>query len=412
MRSRKRRREARHSEERVGVSQQTLHCHDTQPDTRASGRIAAIHTWWHEPPDVEVRAAIERLARAEDVVQVAIMPDVHLAAAICVGTVVATTQRILPQAIGGDIGCGMLAAPIGGSADLLRDERRARRLLDALREAVPTMRHRSLIGAPALPAELMQRELSTPTLRREAARGGRVELGTLGRGNHFVELQRDDDDRLWLMIHSGSRCMGQSINEMHTRAAQRAGGLLWFDADSDAGRAYLHDVEWARSFAAANRIEMARAVERALDDLFGVQLHWSELIHCDHNHVRRETHGGRALWVHRKGATPAADGEPGVIPGSMGTHSFHTLGRGAVQSLFSSSHGAGRRLSRSDARRRVSPRVLCEQLRGVHFDERLASRLTEEAPVAYKDVDVVMRAQRDLTRIVRRVWPMVVYKGG
>ena len=156
---------------------------------------------------------------------------------------------------------------------------------------------------------------------------------------------------------------------------------------------------------------MLRAADEVLHESFAIGLDWSTLIHADHNHVRRETHGGEPLWVHRKGALPAGEGMPGVIPGSMGTASYHVTGRGCDDALCSSSHGAGRALSRTEAAQTISPRRLAEEMRGVWFDERHARSLCDEAPSAYKDVRAVMRAQRDLTRIDRQLRPILSYKG-
>lgn len=372
---------------------------------------ATLKTWLSEPMSHEVKLAVERLRRADDVVHVAVMPDVHLAAGVCVGNVVATTRLIYPQAVGSDIGCGMMALAFDAEADAIRKQRRAEKLLDALRMAVPSMRHRNIDAAPQLPDALSTMPLSA-SLERDARREGRIELGTLGRGNHFVEFQADEEDRLWLMVHSGSRHMGQAINTLHARNGIRAGGGLYhLDSESDAGRAYIADVEWARVFADANRRCMVEAITRLMHELFGIQFLPDTALACDHNHVRRELHGDRELWIHRKGAMSAREGEPGVIPGTMGTRSFHVVGRGCADALHSSSHGAGRAMSRSDARRRIPTRKLIQQLGDVWFDERLADKLCEEAPSAYKDVDAVFRAQRELTRIVRRLTPVLVYKG-
>jgi tRNA-splicing ligase RtcB len=156
---------------------------------------------------------------------------------------------------------------------------------------------------------------------------------------------------------------------------------------------------------------MLRATETLLEDLFGIRFLWDSLIHANHNHVRQELHFGRDLLVHRKGALPAADGQAGVIPGSMGSASFHVTGRGCEQSLLSSSHGAGRALSRSEAAERISPRQLAREMHSVWFDQRLLRQLCDEAPSAYKDVYAVMRAQRELTRIERELRPLLSYKG-
>jgi tRNA-splicing ligase RtcB len=359
---------------------------------------------------------VDRVARAPDVRRIALMPDVHLATGVCVGMVIATQRLIYPQAIGSDIGCGMAAMALGGDAGALRRSGAAARVLAGLRQLTPVMRHPSLSAAPALPEALLDAATGRPMLSAgplvaQAERAGRIELGTLGRGNHFIELQADADDRLWLMVHSGSRCMGQAISDHHAGRAQRtAGGLCHLDAQTDAGREYLADVRWAVSYADANRRIMLAAAE-VVCDVLGGSPREETLIACSHNHVRQEMHEGVALWVHRKGANSAAAGEPGIIPGSMATESVHVTGRGEPRALLSSSHGAGRLMSRADARRRISPRRLRAQMGAVLFDERLAARLCEEAPGAYRDLAAVLRAQRDLVRIERRLRPLLVYKG-
>lgn len=375
---------------------------------------ARVHSWLAAPLAADVAQSLERLARAEDVEHVAIMPDVHLASDVCVGVALATRRLIYPAAVGSDIGCGMAAIRFAAGAGLLADERAAARVLAGLYECVPAIKHPQEHVAEQLLATLRDAALSDPHLEKLKARDGRYQLGTLGRGNHFVELQADEDDCLWLMVHSGSRGIGQAITAHHVRAARkadRAGGLLSLEADAPAGRAYLADLAWAIRYAQENRLQIVRAVAGLLQKLFGVASLPDSLIHADHNHVRRETHGDHAYWVHRKGALSAALDEPGVIPGSMGTASFHVAGRGEPGSLRSSSHGAGRALSRSEASRRIHVRQFERDMRGVWFDHRRVSSLRDEAPSAYKDIHAVMRAQCDLTRIVRELRPVLSYKG-
>jgi tRNA-splicing ligase RtcB len=187
--------------------------------------------------------------------------------------------------------------------------------------------------------------------------------------------------------------------------------LFALDADSATGQAYLSDVQWAIEYAMQNRLAMIEAVAVLLQSLFGIASVPESLIHSNHNHVRRESHFGRELWVHRKGALSAADGEAGVIPGSMGSASFHVVGRGCGDALCSSSHGAGRALSRTEATRAIGARQLEREPRGVWFDHRQAQRLRDEAPSAYKDIHAVMRAQRELTCITRELRPLLSYKG-
>jgi tRNA-splicing ligase RtcB len=384
----------------------------TQPAKPAQpAKPVQIDTWLAEPLPADVAAALERLARADDVRRIAVMPDVHLAGDVCIGTVVATTRLIYPAAVGGDIGCGVAAARFDCDAALLDDERVAAQLLGGLYAAVPTLHH-PVARAPALPESLVARRLSHPQLERLKERQGRLELGTLGRGNHFLELQADDAGRLWLMVHSGSRIMGKAIRDHHLRdATELHKGLHGLDAEDERGRAYLHDLQWARDYAEVNRRRMIDAVATLMRERFGVALCEESMIACDHNHVRRESHDGAALWVHRKGAIAAGIDDVGIIPGSMGTASFHVAGRGLPRALASSAHGAGRALPRGDARRQISTRALLRQLDGVWFDHRRAAALCEEAPAAYKDIQAVMRAQRELVRITRTLRPRLSFKG-
>lgn len=205
---------------------------------------------------------------------------------------------------------------------------------------------------------------------------------------------------------------GQAIRDHHlARGTRGRNRLRSLDADSGLGQEYLQDVDWALAYAEASRRAMVQAVRDVVERIFGVRAALETFVARNHNHVRRETHFGQALWVHRKGAISASAGEPGLIPGSMGTPSFHVEGRGCEEALFFSAHGAGRRLSRTDARRALSVHDVTQELRGVWFDHRLAAGLREEAPSTYKDIDSVLRAQHQLVRIVRRLRPVLCFKG-
>jgi len=367
---------------------------------------ASLRTWVQEPLAKDVRQALERLARIDDVAVVAAMPDVHLAKAVCVGAVVATKSRLFPDAVGGDIGCGMAALAFDGSADVLGSQKNAAQVIRVLGRAVPIANHPS--ASTALPDGLGNVSLSAPSLERKKGTVGRLQFATLGRGNHFVEFQRDAGGCLWLMLHSGSRGIGQAIREHHGGGDGALDSLV---AESQEGQAYLRDLGWALDYAKQSRRRMTELVAAGLQGLVGVSPLWESYFDCHHNFVRQEEHHGQRLWVHRKGAISAMDGEPGIIPGSMGSPSFHVTGRGDPESLCSSSHGAGRAMSRTDARRTITDRTLSEQMRGISFDHRIKHRLRDEAPGAYKDIGAVMRAQRKLTRIVRKLEPVLVYKG-
>lgn len=379
-----------------------------------SARLADEARWVAEPPPPEVEAQLLRLRKSDDVARLAVMPDVHLGSDACVGSVIATSRLLYPSAVGGDLGCGMAAMRFACAADEL-DRERAARLLTALTRAVPanTRPRAQLEARPAeLVRELEELPLSTAALESFRRRTAWAQLGTLGSGNHFIELQRDEAGQLWMMLHSGSRGMGQEILASHlARAPRGATGLPFLEADSEAGQRYLADLRWGLRYAEANRLALAQRTAELVEDVLGTARDPASFFACHHNDIRREQHGGAALWVHRKGAISAQRGELGIIPGSMGSPSYHVEGRGHEAALCSSSHGAGRCMSRSEARRSISRRALEAQLKAVWFDHRQAEALREEAPAAYKDIGAVMRAQRELTRVVRRLEPVLSYKG-
>jgi tRNA-splicing ligase RtcB (3'-phosphate/5'-hydroxy nucleic acid ligase) len=373
--------------------------------------IAPLRSWLATPLDRDVSEALERLRRAPDVQQVAVMPDVHLAAEVCIGVVVATSHLIYPQAVGGDIGCGMLAVAANVEASALKNPKTAAHLLNEIGRAVPSRRRNRNAVIPQ-PGDIADGRLSHAHLESIRQKEGEIEFATLGSGNHFLEMQADEEDRLWLMVHSGSRVLGQVIRDHHlARAQPLEGRLRALDAESDAGKEYLHDALWARRFAAASRRAMAEEIGKVLARTLGCAIRWETVIASDHNHVALERHDERELWVHRKGAMSAQQGQTGVLPGSMGSPSFHVEGRGCEEALCSSAHGAGRALSRGAARSKFSDRDLRRQMEGVWYDYRLIGKLRDEAPAAYKDIRAVLKAQRELVKVIRTLRPVLNYKG-
>jgi tRNA-splicing ligase RtcB len=305
----------------------------------------------------------------------------------------------------------MLAVGLDIEAAALRVPAAAGQVLAGLGRAVPARRRNRREIVPQ-PEDMAAGALSHATLESVRRAEGAIEFATLGSGNHFIEMQADEDGRLWLMLHSGSRALGQAIHGHHLARAQPVDGRLRaLDANSDAGAEYLHDAAFARRFAEASRRAMAEAVGRVLANTLGARLCWETLVDTVHNHVSLERHGGRDLWVHRKGAMPARLGESGVLPGSMGSLSFHVEGRGCEEALCSSAHGAGRALSRTQARGKVTERDLRRQMEGVWYDSRLSGKLRDEAPSAYKDVRAVLRAQKELVKVTRTLRPLLNYKG-
>lgn len=358
---------------------------------------APIHEWVAAPLTEDVRRSLERLSRLDDAAHIAVMPDVHLAHDVCIGTVLASRRRLYPVAIGSDIGCGVSTVRVQGPRGSDLDETQRQQILAGLVHSAPI--HRQPRPVP-LPEHLPAEALSTPALRRAARHLGTVQLGTLGRGNHFLEIQVDDADQIWIMVHTGSRGIGRAIQEVRE----------WepVDAASPAGARYLADLDWAEAWAAESRRRLLAASVRVLHRTVGAQPVPESAVDCSHNHVRTIERDAQTWWVHRKGAISAADGEVGLIPGSMGTETFHVVGRGHPDSLQSSSHGAGRVLSRTEARNRIGSGDLRRQLHGVTYRDR--PDLAEEAPSAYRDIGAVMRAQKPLTQVVRRVRPLIVHK--
>jgi len=330
------------------------------------------------------------------------MPDVHLSHSVCVGTVVATDAIIYPDAVGGDIGCGISTLRFEGDPE--RVHQGAAALMERLRRSVPILRHRQ---RQPLPTHLMG-ALSNPAIERMRDRDGAVQFGTVGRGNHFVEIQSDRAGSIWMSVHSGSRAMGPYIQRHHARGEARSLGLR---GDSERGRAYLHDHDWAVDYARLNREQITLVVGALLMRLFDLRPEEASHVDCTHNMVRPETVAGKRLLVHRKGAISARNGEQGIIPGSMGAATYLVVGRGCESALNSSSHGAGRMMSRTEARRHIGVARLRKETAGVHINDRVEARLVEEAPSAYKPIAAVMRAQGELTKIVGVLHPVLNYKG-
>ena len=368
----------------------------TKPRHRPFEGLAHARAWSAGPMPPGAREAAAKVVTLPGVVAAAVLPDVHAAGEACVGVSVAVEGRVYPDAAGRDVGCGMLAVPLGVDAASI-DPADA---LDRMTAAVPTM----LRDGPADLSALGR--LSSPRLQKFADRDGSRQFGTIGRGNHFVELQADNEGAAWLLVHSGSRGVGAAVATSHIKSAEQDGPLPWLPDDDPRCAAYLHDAAWLREYARRSRREMADRVAASL----GVATAGGGF-DTAHDSVLREDVGGRPLWVHRKGVQPLAEGGPGVLPGSMAGPTLHVVGRDTAASLGGVSHGSGRLLSRRDARRRVGLREAARQLRGVAYDGRLLDALRDESPAAFRDVREVAKAQRDLLRTTRVLRPLACVKG-
>jgi tRNA-splicing ligase RtcB len=371
-----------------------------------------ILAWARAVPAGAVKQ-LQHIARQPYVVEhIAVMPDVHMSEGVAVGTVFATERSIVPGALGGDLGCGVSAVRFELPAASL-DTAELTRLLAAFARAIPVgdAVHRGR-GLP-LPPELQAERLSTHRLQREWERLAPRHLGTLGGGNHFLELDRDAGGDLWLLLHTGSRGVGAAIAAHHLRVAQAhgEGTLPGLRTDTPEGAACLADTALACRFARANRDALLQRAVEVLTEALGQGADPGSRVDVHHNHVAAEPHFGRTLLVHRKGAVGLAAGERGLIPGSMGTASYLVAGKGEPRAFGSCSHGAGRVMTRKEARARIRPAALEHALRRVVFDTGRTASLVEEAPAAYRDITEVLEDEEQLVAPLLRLTPIAVLKG-
>jgi tRNA-splicing ligase RtcB len=383
------------------------------------------------PVEAEARDQLVKTARMPCVFRhLAVMPDVHVGKGSTVGSVIPTLHAVIPAAVGVDIGCGMMAARTTLRATDLPD--RLGKLRNAIEKAVPHGRTpgRKDRGAwgdrppgnvdaawAGLQPGFARITDKYPRLERT---NNRAHLGTLGTGNHFIEVCLDEDQAVWLLLHSGSRGVGNAIGSQFIALAkadmQRAGldlpdhDLAYFEEGSRHFDDYVHAVEWAQEFARLNREIMMRnvgqAVRSVIDKPFDAHV---EAVNCHHNYVSREHHFGRDVLITRKGAVRARRGELGIIPGSMGARSYIVRGKGNADSFESCSHGAGRKLSRTAARKQFTLEEHCAATAGVEC--RKDASVIDETPGAYKDIDAVMAAQQDLVEVVHTLKQVVCVKG-
>ena len=390
--------------------------------TTITGDKVPIRIWARlEEVDSRVLTQLKNVARLPWVAHhVAVMPDVHAGRGATVGSVIAMRGAVAPAAVGVDIGCGMAAVRTSLAADQLPDDLGELRL--AIEDAIPVGKRGHTASAwKSCPASMqVEGERIMRGFDELAARvhPGTVacQVGTLGGGNHFIEICLDTTRAVWLMLHSGSRHVGARLAEHHIEIARRLGhnqalrdpDLAVFLAGTPAFGSYRRDLFWAQDYARFNREVMLHLLAGVMRRRWpGIR--FDPPISCHHNYVAEEVHFGDELLVTRKGAIRAGRGELGIIPGSMGTKSYIVRGLGNPASFESASHGAGRRMSRTDARRRFSIRDLRDQTEGV--DCRKDPGVIDEAPKAYKNIDRVMNEQRDLVEIVAELKQVVCVKG-
>ena len=361
----------------------------------------------------------------------AVMPDVHLGKGSTIGSVIPTQGAIIPAAVGVDIGCGMMAACTTLAASDLPDN--LHELRCAIERAVPHgrtvgrgQRDKGAWDTPPDVVDVMWGELVdgfkrlTDKYPRLKNTNNHKHLGTLGTGNHFIEVCLDEADRVWFMLHSGSRGVGNAIGTHFIELAQADmrqhianlpdRDLAYFEEGSPHFNDYVEAVGWAQDFARRNRTVMMQNVIAAVRSVIAKPFDASvEAVNCHHNYVQRETHFGAEVLVTRKGAVSARKGELGIIPGSMGAKSYIVRGLGNAQSFCSCSHGAGRRMSRTEAVRRFTAVDLADQTAGIEC--RKDRGVLDEIPSAYKDIDTVMAHQSDLVEIVHTLRQVLCIKG-
>lgn len=357
---------------------------------------------------------------------IAAMPDVHAGVGATVGSVIPTVDAIIPAAVGVDIGCGMSAVRLSLSSAQLPDNLRTMR--EKIERAVPVgMRaHKSASVRTAACRKLapgidwlFEKHPRLLKMMKQPETTWTKQLGTLGSGNHFIEVCVDESCRVWVMLHSGSRGIGNAIGRYFIALAKKDMGhhihnlpdkdLAYLQEGSVHYQDYIAALNWAQDYARTNRDEMMGLVLRAIAPELPPFTMDRTAINCHHNYVAREHHFGRELWITRKGAIRAGEGELGIIPGSMGARSFIVRGKGDTEAFCSCSHGAGRVMSRTAARARFRRQDLEEQTRGIEC--RKDKGVIDEIPAAYKDIDVVMENQRDLVDIVHTLRQVLCVKG-
>lgn len=348
---------------------------------------------------------------------VALMPDAHFGMGATVGSVIPTSGAVIPAAVGVDIGCGMVASEMPFTSDALPDD------LDRLLGYV----------GKVIPAGVGQGHGNDQRLGELKVRAGALEftakqektaaqqMGTLGSGNHFVEVCLDERDRVWLVLHSGSRGIGNQLAQRHIEAAKGLMKRYFIELPDDdlaylvegtaEFDAYIEAMLWAQDYALANRQAMMDALVTQVASFIGFHIQPSQTINCHHNFTEKEHHLGRNVWLTRKGAIRAREGDLGVIPGSMGTRSYIVEGLGNPSSYHSCSHGAGRRMSRGRARRELSVESFTEAMAGKTWLSGQAEKLLDEHPLSYKDIDQVMADQQDLVEVKHTLHQILNYKG-
>lgn len=369
---------------------------------------------WASNCDVGTLLQAEMTARLPIVYDhVALMPDAHVGKGATVGSVIPTENGIIPAAVGVDIGCGMIATLTSLRAKDLPDSMDG--LMPLVAKGIPAGVGKGHQYVNRNSANFVMKNDASTELTPEMEATAIRQFGTLGSGNHFVEVCLDATDRVWTVLHSGSRGIGNQLANIHIKLAKAQEqaledkDLAYFLQGTPGFEAYIKDMLWAQEYAFGNRAAMATALENALFKFVGTG-YVMDKINCHHNFTRSEVFDGKQLWITRKGAIQAYTGDRGVIPGSMGTKSYIVRGKGVKDAWCSCSHGAGRRMSRAQAKRELTEASLTEAMKGKTWNMD-SKALLDEHPDAYKDIDEVMRDQDDLVEVTDVLTQVFNYKG-
>jgi tRNA-splicing ligase RtcB len=374
---------------------------------------------WASDVEPDTIRQAEKTARLPIVAgHVALMPDAHVGLGATVGSVIPTRGAVIPAAVGVDIGCGMIAAELDVTEDKLPDSLDP--LLGRIERTIPAGVGRGHDRVAQAASRWMAAHEPATDLAEAQARRAAEQFGTLGSGNHFVELCVDERGRVWVVLHSGSRGIGNQLAQAHIATARRLAqdlelrledrDLAYFLEGTPEFDAYIGDMLWAQDYARANRDQMMDSAMRELFAFLGFGRE-TRRINCHHNFTQREVHDGAELWITRKGAIKAGPDDLGVIPGSMGTRSYIVQGRGSAASWMSCAHGAGRRHSRTRARKLYNADDLARAMEGKVWLASRAKALVDEIPAAYKDIDQVMADQTDLVTVLHTLRQVLNYKG-
>jgi tRNA-splicing ligase RtcB len=384
-----------------------------------SGASADILSWVNHDMSTDEHNMLRNVSRLPCLYKhVALMPDAHLGIGSMVGSVVATKDAVIPATVGVDIGCGMMAVKTPFKSSIL--EGKLKDLRHEIERSIPVgfNEHKeSDTDASRWEgwAEFDRLHKGVQYRKSKAMK----QLGTLGGGNHFIEVCLDTEDNVWLMLHSGSRNIGNEVAKLHIETAKHLHklselpdpNLAYFVQGTEEFKNYWHDLEWAQRYALKNREIMMKRLLKSFNRMFNDQKEFRPEIsvNCHHNYVSPEVHFGEKVYVTRKGAIRADEGMYGIIPGSMGAKSFIVKGLGNAQSYNSCSHGAGRKMSRTAAKKAFSREDLERQTKGVEC--RKDAGVIDEIPSAYKNIDEVMRNQSDLVEVVAQLKQVVCVKG-